>query len=300
MAKVSKRVLMRGFSVACVAVLCVAAALLTSCGSSGSSGGEQVKPPVSSSSAEGKSYEDIVLQFEKAGFTNVTSEGLGDLITGWINKENSVKEVSVDGKTNYSTGTGYPPDAKVVVRYHSFPERSSSSSASSSSREEGSSESGSSSSDSSSSSTSSSAVEETGEEAALEQAFPVETARKAAVVALTNATASDVFASDGNSHDVSRYHRYSDRSGDYLELVGDGTWTAKGASTWHVEGMELVNSFGTEMTASLDVSYDGTNYVVSNLSGVLGKPGVGTSLDQLEKYYDPTWTYLTVTPDLLD
>lgn len=263
-------------------VLCGAAALLFACGGKGSGKEGQVQPPITSGSASRENCDDIVLQFENAGFTNVSAEGLGDLITGWVNKENTVKEVSVNGKTNYKTSDWFDPNVKVVIRYHSFPEKSSAPKSSSPS--------GSSVSASASSSD---------KEAELERVFPVETAKRAAVVALTNATAPDVFASDGNSHDVSRYHSYSDRSGDCLDVQADGLWSYKDDRTWHVSNMKLVNAYGTAMDASLDVSFDGANYLVSNLSGMFGKPGIGTPLESYETYYDDTWCYLTVPPDLL-
>lgn len=112
-----------------IVVVCVL--LLLAVAGGGSSDEEshdgQVQPPVSSSSAEDKNYEDVVLQFEDAGFTNVTAENEEDLVTGWIHDEGSVEEVSINGDTEYATSDWYEPDAKVVVRYHGFPEHSSSS-----------------------------------------------------------------------------------------------------------------------------------------------------------------------------
>lgn len=83
----------------------------------------QVKPPISSSSVSGKNYQDVVTQFEKAGFTDITIEPLGDLILGLLNGGGDVAEVSIEGDARYSEGSWYSPDAKVVIRYHSFPEK---------------------------------------------------------------------------------------------------------------------------------------------------------------------------------
>ena len=113
--------------VVCIALAGVfALAMLVSCSGKSSGADGQVQPPVTSSSAEDKNYADIQLQFENAGFTNVHAEGLGDLVTGWLHKEGDVKEVSVNGKTNYSKSEWVNPDAKVVIRYHSYPEKSAS------------------------------------------------------------------------------------------------------------------------------------------------------------------------------
>ena len=105
-------------------------AVLVSCSGKPSGVDGQVQPPVTSSAAEDKNYEDIKLQFENAGFMNVHAEGLGDLVTGWLHKEGDVKEVSVNGKTNYSKSEWVNPDARVVIRYHSYPEKNASQSSS--------------------------------------------------------------------------------------------------------------------------------------------------------------------------
>ena len=138
----------------------------------------------------------------------------------------------------------------------------------------------------------------------LEDSFPVETAKRAATVALTNSLAYDVFADDHSSHDPSRYHSYSDRSGFYLELEKNGTWTEKDSSTWHVKNMRFgMPDVNTKVKASLDVRFDGTNYIVSNIKGMEAIPGkeeYGTNLKYIEKSKPDGFEALTVPPYLLD
>lgn len=43
------------------------------------------------------------------------------MITGWLNDEGEVEEVSVDGDTVFSTDSRYLPDVEIVVSYHTFP-----------------------------------------------------------------------------------------------------------------------------------------------------------------------------------
>jgi predicted small lipoprotein YifL len=74
-----------------------------------------------SSSPKNANYEDIVTKFENAGFTNVQTEILDDLILGWLTKDGEVEEVSVDGYTTFSTGNRYPADVEIIVSYHTFP-----------------------------------------------------------------------------------------------------------------------------------------------------------------------------------
>lgn len=81
----------------------------------------QSQVPGGASSFQEKYYEDVATQFQANGFTNISLEPEGDLITGWITKENSVDSVSINGKDDFSAGAWFPSDAKVIIRYHSFP-----------------------------------------------------------------------------------------------------------------------------------------------------------------------------------
>lgn len=101
--------------------------------------------------------------------------------------------------------------------------------------------------------------------------YPVEEALRAAVVAFTNRFALDVFTEDGNNYDVSKFHSYADTSGNffdyYMAVKSEGVWSAKDEQTWHVESLKLDNSYGSAVDVSLDVSYDGKDYIISNLAG---------------------------------
>jgi hypothetical protein len=100
---------------------------------------------------------------------------------------------------------------------------------------------------------------ETPAEVTLEASFPVENAKRAAVVAITNALATDVFAADNNTVDPTKYHSYADLSGYYMIVTSWGTWYAKDDATWHVDGLEMhPNEYNTIACVSLDVTYDGT------------------------------------------
>ena len=125
--------------------------------------------------------------------------------------------------------------------------------------------------------------------------YPQEDAFRAAVVAITNSLATDVFTNDGSRHDTAKYHGYSDTSAFYMSVLSKGTWTEKNSSTWHVDGLRLQPdgydtvyqtpiNFDTVAKVSLDVSFDGSNYIVSNISGMYAIPGkedIGTNLSYL-------------------
>ncbi len=113
---------------------------------------------------------------------------------------------------------------------------------------------------------------------ALEENFPVEYAKRAAVVAITNGYALDVFTADGNSYDTSKFHSYSEASGNlkdyFIEVIDWGKWSAKDDDTWHVVGLRLeFFSSGAEGEASLDVTKVGAEYQVTNISGKKANPG---------------------------
>ena len=71
----------------------------------------------------GEDYKDVVSDFEDNGFTNIKTEKLEDLITGWITKDGEVESVSVDGDVDYKANGWYPNDVEVIITYHTFPEK---------------------------------------------------------------------------------------------------------------------------------------------------------------------------------
>ena len=54
---------------------------------------------------------------ENAGFTNITTEILYDIVWGWT-VEGEVKSVSIDGRTDYVKGEVFNQDAVIVITYH--------------------------------------------------------------------------------------------------------------------------------------------------------------------------------------
>ena len=95
---------------------------LTACGDSGSGHDGEAKTPSGSRAQKGRDYQDVELSFKEAGFTNVKSVPMGDLITGFLNKEGEVDSVTVDGDEEYSADSWVSADVEVIINYHSFPE----------------------------------------------------------------------------------------------------------------------------------------------------------------------------------
>ena len=74
----------------------------------------------SSSDFKGEDYKKVIEQLEKQGFTNIVTEPIEDLITGWITSDGEVEEVEIDGYTSFSSKSRYLPNVKIVIRYHTF------------------------------------------------------------------------------------------------------------------------------------------------------------------------------------
>lgn len=84
----------------------------------------RVNMPSSSKKFEGVNYQEVVTQLQDAGFINVETEVLSDLVTGWTTKDGEVEKVSVDGDNLFSTDDKFPRDVNIVVTYHTFPDNS--------------------------------------------------------------------------------------------------------------------------------------------------------------------------------
>lgn len=98
------------------------AAVLSLVGCSGEVPDGELRVPESSSGLEGEQADAVVALFEDAGFMNVESRALGDLVTGWLKDPGEVKEVEIGGEASFSSSDTFPAGVGVVVFYHSFPE----------------------------------------------------------------------------------------------------------------------------------------------------------------------------------
>ena len=76
--------------------------------------------PMSSNDYEEDNYKQVVKQLESAGFQNIETFEIADLVTGWITKDGDVDRVSINGDYDFDEGDIFPKDATVVVTYHTF------------------------------------------------------------------------------------------------------------------------------------------------------------------------------------
>lgn len=94
---------------------------VTGCGTANHD--NEARAPKSLSELKGQNFQDVVTLFESAGFNNIETEKIEDLIMGWLTKDGEVESVSIGGDTEYSTSKWYPKDTKVRISYHTFPEK---------------------------------------------------------------------------------------------------------------------------------------------------------------------------------
>jgi hypothetical protein len=79
--------------------------------------------PFSSKEISKQNYKDIVKKLKKAGFTNIKTEKIDDLVFGWLKKDGTIDQVKVDGITDFKKNEKINKDTEIIVSYHTFPEQ---------------------------------------------------------------------------------------------------------------------------------------------------------------------------------
>ena len=77
-------------------------------------------PPLTSRNAKRMDIDDVVWEFDNAGFKNIYREAIPDLTKGWLIKEDSVERVMIDGRTDFKKRERFRLDARIVISYHTF------------------------------------------------------------------------------------------------------------------------------------------------------------------------------------
>jgi len=234
---------------------------------------DEAKVPDSASGYKYDNYKNVQESLSEAGFTNIKTEILYDIVLGWTS-EGEVDSVSIAGDTSFDKGTVFRKEAEVIITYHMKEEEDPSvknliaqqleqqqAQAAEEKRK--------------AAEAAAAAEKAAATMRALEERLPQEMAKRAAVVAITNyCGAIDVFMPDGNTLDVTKFHSYADMSGNFFDYyigVNDwGEWIAKDENTWHAEQLRYVNCYGNELRAEFSVRYDGENYLVSNVVTAFG------------------------------
>ena len=69
---------------------------------------------------EKKPFNEIEALYKNAGFTNVKTEKVPDLVVGWVHKDGEVIEVLIDGSKYFEKGSYVDKDVEVVIKYHGY------------------------------------------------------------------------------------------------------------------------------------------------------------------------------------
>ena len=293
-----------------IAALFIASFIFLSLGAANESKNSAGKIVIGYSSSDlvGENYEEVVSNLENAGFINVETKAIGDLITGLLTKDGEVEKIEIEGIKSFSSDSKFLPSDKVVVHYHTF-----SSDGNEDVQEPASGENSDNLNNSAESNieqkeqNSSEVAAEVSVISVLEETFPLEAAKRAAIVAMTNCYALDVFTDDGNYYDPSMFHAYEEESEYSLSVYKEGAWTAKDEHTWHADELILKNDgYNPEfyLRLFLDVTFDGTNYVISDVKANNQNLKYLYDTDPsklIYEEYDPSDSnpFLIVSPDLL-
>ena len=246
----------------------------------------------------GRNYKTVMQYLKDAGFKNITTTPIYDVILGITTPLGSIDKVTINGETNYDTYKNYGTDAKIDISYHYYIYSKPSDSNGTS---------GNSSSSSSNNSSKNDAVNSTTGASEVDPS-QYEKFKRAVVVGLTNAQANDVWTND--QYDPKKFHSYADLSGFFLELYSDGTWNKVNDYTWHVDHILLSPyELSSIFDASCDVSFDGSKYCISNMSGYIrsgnitneeaAAKGLGTNLAELQDSKDAV-TYFIIDSSLVE
>lgn len=83
----------------------------------GAVGDNEAMVPYSASDCKYEDYKDIEKVFKNAGFTNISTEILYDIVWGWTD-EGEVDKVSINGNTKFIKGDVFSKDIPIVITYH--------------------------------------------------------------------------------------------------------------------------------------------------------------------------------------
>lgn len=80
----------------------------------------RIAVPKSAAEYRGKDYEVIVEELRAYGFESFGLLPIKDLINGKVKKDGSIEKITINGSAEFKANTKFPPDAHVVIEYHTF------------------------------------------------------------------------------------------------------------------------------------------------------------------------------------
>lgn len=81
---------------------------------------KKINIPFSSKKVYKENSEKIISVLENIGFTNIKRIELDDLVTGWINKEDSIQSIKINQIEKFVENQSFNYDAEIKITYHTF------------------------------------------------------------------------------------------------------------------------------------------------------------------------------------
>lgn len=81
---------------------------------------EYCSVPFSSDDYDFKNYKVVMEELSAYGFTNIVLLPHRDLINGWLTKDGTVENISINGKEKFRKNTKFKSDVRIVITYHTF------------------------------------------------------------------------------------------------------------------------------------------------------------------------------------
>lgn len=80
----------------------------------------RISVPKSADEYRGKPYDLVIEELRAYGFESFGLLPIKDLINGKITKDGSLEKITINGDNKFKANTKFPPDAHVVIEYHTF------------------------------------------------------------------------------------------------------------------------------------------------------------------------------------
>lgn len=81
---------------------------------------KKINIPFSQKKVHKQNCEKIISILKNAGFTEIKRIEIDDLVTGWINKEDSIQAIKINGNENFEANQSFYYDTEIKVIYHTF------------------------------------------------------------------------------------------------------------------------------------------------------------------------------------
>lgn len=82
------------------------------------SGPKEIRMGITQDDLKDEDYQEVKQRLEARGFTNIKTEPIQDLLTGWWTEEGTVDKVSIGGDLVFSEESTYLSDVEIIIYYH--------------------------------------------------------------------------------------------------------------------------------------------------------------------------------------